>query len=108
MAVSGTGQGETPQCLATPAFAGLSPIAESGIKAALTTGMTTDRKNFIFIACRGIMAEIEYPGVVQLIERVVWDHEAASLSLATRTKTPLKSLISEGFFLILCLLRRRR
>ena len=39
----------------------------------------------------------EYPGVVQLIERVVWDHEAASLSLATRTKTPLKSLISEGF-----------
>ena len=43
------------------------------------------------------MAEIEYPGVVQLIERVVWDHEAASLSLATRTKIPLKSLISEGF-----------
>ena len=61
--------------------------------------MTTDRKIFIFTARRGIMAEIEYPGVVQLIERVVWDHEAASLSLATRTKTPLKSLISEGFFL---------
>lgn len=48
--------------------------------------MTTDRKNFIFSARRGIMAEIKYPGVVQLIERVVWDHEAASLSLATRTK----------------------
>ena len=47
------------------------------------------------------MAEIEYPGVVQLIERVVWDHEAESLSLSTRTKTPLKSLISEGFFLFL-------
>ena len=47
------------------------------------------------------MAEIEYPGVVQLIERVVWDHEAASLSLATRTKIPLKSLISEGFFLFI-------
>ncbi len=75
-----------PQSLATPAFAGFSPIAENGTKAVLTTGMTTDRKNFIFIACRGIMAEIEYPGVVQLIERVVWDHEAASLSLATRTK----------------------
>ena len=45
------------------------------------------------------MAEIEYPGVVQLIERVVWDHEAESLSLSTRTKIPLKSLISEGFFL---------
>lgn len=59
--------------------------------------MTTDRKIFIFTPRRGIMAEIEYPGVVQLIERVVWDHEAASLSLATRTKSPLKSLISEGF-----------
>ena len=99
MAVSGTGQGETTQSLAAPAFAGFSPIAESGTKAALTTGMTTDRKNFIFTVRRGIIAEIEYPGVVQLIERVVWDHEAASLSLATRTKTPLKSLISEGFFL---------
>ena len=46
MAVSGTGQGETPQSLAAPAFAGFSPIAESGTKAALTTGMTTDRKIF--------------------------------------------------------------
>ena len=56
MAVSGTGQGETPQSLVTPAFAGFHPVAESGIKAALTTGMTTDRKNFIFSAHRGIMA----------------------------------------------------
>ena len=81
----------------TPAFAGLSPVAESGTKAALTTGMTTDRKIFEFLPRRGIMTEIEYPGVVQLIERVVWDHEAESLSLSTRTKIPLKSLISEGF-----------
>ena len=99
MAVSGTEQGETPQSLATPAFAGFSPIAESSTKAALTTCLTTYRKNFIFTVRRGIMAEIEYPGVVQLIERVVWDHEAESLSLSTRTKIPLKSLISEGFFL---------
>ena len=61
--------------------------------------MTTDRKIFIFTPRRGIMAEIEYPGVVQLIERVVWDHEAESLSLSTRTKIPLKSTILEGFFL---------
>ena len=88
-----------PQSLATRAIAGFSPVAENGTKAALTTGMTTDRNIFDFPLRRGIMAEIEYPGVVQLIERVVWDHEAASLSLATRTKTPLKSLISEGFFL---------
>lgn len=57
VAVSGTGQGETTQSLAEPAFAGFSPIAESGTKAALTTGMTTDRKNFIFTVRRGIMAE---------------------------------------------------
>lgn len=57
MAVSGTGQGETTQSLAEPAFAGFSPIAESGTKAALTTEMTTDRKNFIFTVRRGIMAE---------------------------------------------------
>ena len=85
MAVSGTGQGKTPQSLAAPAIAGFHPIAESGIKVALTTGMTTDRKIFDFLPRRGIMAEIEYPGVVQLIERVVWDHEAESLSLSTRT-----------------------
>ena len=99
MAVSGVEQGKTPESLAARAIAGFSPVTENGTKAALTTGMTTDRNIFDFPLRRGIMAEIEYPGVVQLIERVVWDHEAESLSLATRTKTPLKSLISEGFFL---------
>ena len=72
MAVSGIGQGETPQSLAAPAFAGFPPIAESGIKAALTTGMTTDRKIFDFPIRRGIMAEIEYPGVAKLVSRLIW------------------------------------
>ena len=76
MAVSGSGHGKTPQSLAAPAFAGFHPVAESGIKAALTTGMTTDRNIFDFPLRRGIMAEIEYPGVVQLIERVVWERVA--------------------------------
>ena len=57
MAVSGAGRAEMPESIVTSAFAGLSPIAESGIKAALTTYMTTDRKFFIFITRRGIMAE---------------------------------------------------
>jgi hypothetical protein len=57
VAVSGTGQGETPQSLATRAFAGFAPAAESGTKAALTTGMTTDIKIFDFPLRRGIMAE---------------------------------------------------
>ena len=46
MAVSGVGQDKTPQSLVTPAFAGLFTIVESGIKADLTTGMTTDGKIF--------------------------------------------------------------
>lgn len=97
MAVSGTEQGETPQSLATPAFTGLSPITESGIKVALTTGMTTDRKIFDFLPRRGIMAEIEYPGVAQLVGRDIWDVEVGCSSHLTRTKIPLKSTISEGF-----------
>ena len=97
MAVSGIGQGETPQSLAAPAFAGFPPIAESGIKAALTTGMTTDRKIFDFPIRRGIMAEIEYPGVAKLVSRLIWVQETGRSSRPTRTKIPLKSLISEGF-----------
>ncbi len=34
--------------------------------------MTTDRKNFIFTPRRGIMAEIEYPGIAKLVSRLVW------------------------------------
>ena len=70
----------------TPAFAGLSPVAEGGTKAVLTTGMTTDRKNFIFITRRGIMAEIEYPGIAKLVSRLVWDQETVRSSRTTRTK----------------------
>ena len=99
MAVSGTGQGKTPQSLAAPAIAGFHPIAENGTKAALTTEMTTDRKIFDFLPRRGIMAEIEYPGVAQLVGRDIWDVEVGCSSHLTRTKIPLKSLISEGFFL---------
>ena len=59
--------------------------------------MTTDRKIFDFPPCRGIMAEIEYPGIVKLVSRLVWDQETVRSSRTTRTKIPLKSLISEGF-----------
>ena len=97
MAVSGTGHGEAPQSLATPVFAGFHPIAENGIKAFLTTGMTTDRKIFDFPSRRGIMAEIEYPGIAKLVSRLVWDQETVRSSRTTRTKSPLKLLISVGF-----------
>ena len=78
---------------------GLSPVAEGGTKADLTTGMTTDRKIFDFLPRRGIMTEIEYPGIAKLVSRLVWDQETVRSSRTTRTKIPLKSLISEGFFL---------
>ena len=60
--------------------------------------MTTDRKIFDFLPRRDIMAEIEYPGVAQLVGRDIWDVEVGCSSHLTRTKIPLKSLISEGFF----------
>ena len=93
------GLDKSPECLAARAIAGFPPVVENGTKAALTTGMTTDRKNFIFTARRGIMAEIEYPGVAQLVGRDIWDVEVGCSSHLTRTKIPLKSTISEGFFL---------
>jgi hypothetical protein len=51
------GLDKSSQSLAARAIAGFPPVAENGTKAALTTGMTTDRKNFIFTVRRGIMAE---------------------------------------------------
>lgn len=89
-----------PQSLATPAFAGFAPIAENGTKAALTTGMTTDRKIFDFLPRRGIMAEIEYPGVAQLVGRDIWDVEVGCSSHLTRTKAP-RSIASGGFSLFI-------
>lgn len=99
VAVSGVEQGKTPESLVTPAFAGFPPIAESGIKAALTTGLTTGRNIFDFPSRRDIMAAIEYPGIAQLVARLIWVQEAERSNRSTRTKIPLKSLISEGFFL---------
>ena len=92
---------KSPQSLATRAIAGFPPVAENGTKAALTTGMTTDRKIFIFTARRGIMEKSKYPGIAKLVSRLVWDQETVRSSRTTRTKSPLKSLISEGFFLSL-------
>ena len=93
------GLDKSPQSLAARAIAGFPPVAENGIKAALTTGMTTDRKIFDFLPRRGIMAKTEYPGVAKLVSRLIWVQETGRSSRPTRTKIPLKSLISEGFFL---------
>lgn len=63
--------------------------------------MTTDRKIFDFLPRRGIMAEIEYPGVAQLVGRHIWDVEAARSSRATRTKNPSEIVDFRGIFLSL-------
>ena len=97
MAISGTGHGEMPQSLATPAFAGFSPIAESGTKTALTTGMTQTEKSLFLPLAVVSWQKNEYPGVAQLVGRDIWDVEVGCSSHLTRTKIPLKSLISEGF-----------
>ena len=67
------GLDKSPEGLTTRAIAGFPPVAENGTKSPLTTGMTTDRKIFIFTPRRGIMAEIEYPGVAQLVGRDIWE-----------------------------------
>ena len=85
--VSVTGQDETPEVLVTPVFAGSGLCGKPRRNPALTTWMTTDRKNFDFPACRGIMAEIEYPGVAQLVARQLWELDVVRSSRTTRTKT---------------------
>ena len=61
--------------------------------------MTTDRKSLIFSLAVVSWQKNEYPGIAKLVSRLVWDQEAVRSSRTTRTKTPLKSTISEGFFL---------
>ena len=39
------------------------------------------------------------PGVAQLVGRLVWDQDAASSSLATRTKNPDSAFAEPGFLL---------
>ena len=74
-----SGLDKSPQSLAARAIAGFPPVAENGTKAALTTGMTTDRKIFDFLPRRGIMAEIEYPGVAKLVSRLVWENTTSRI-----------------------------
>ena len=57
----------------------------------------------VHTTCLLLQNRISYlsPGVAQLVARVVWDHQAAGSNPVTRTKTPLKSLISEEFFFVI-------
>ena len=55
----------------------------------------------VHTTCLLLQNKISYlfPGVAQLVARVVWDHQAAGSNPVTRTKNPLESMISEDFLL---------
>ena len=73
------------------------PVAENGTKAALTTGMTTDRIIFDFPLRRDIMAGTEYPGVAKLVSRLIWVHRRCSHRTKAKTaENPSTVRISGG------------
>ena len=90
----------SPESIAARAFAGFWQVVKADRKTALTTGLTTDRKNFDFRPQRGIMAKTEYPGVAELVPRHIWDVEIARSNRVTRT---MRSIIkgSESLLMIL-------
>ena len=42
-------------------------------------------KNLLFLSLHGIMQKTKYPGVAQLVARLLWEQDAGSSSLPTRT-----------------------
>ena len=92
MPISEPCETETPEALGTRSIAGFDRPLKCTPKLHLTTALTTDSEIFR-------NRKSKYPGVAQLVARVVWDHQAAGSNPVTRTKIPLKSLISAGFFL---------
>ena len=91
----GSGRNDAKPCRAC--VCGIFPDCRKRHKSGFDHRNDHRQKNFIFTPRRGIMAEIEYPGVAQLVGRDIWDVEVGCSSHLTRTKIPLKLLISEGF-----------
>ena len=79
MPVSEPSETETLETTDTPAFVGFDRPLKSTPKLHLTTALTTDSK-----ISRN--RKSKYPGVAQLVARVVWDHQAAGSNPVTRTK----------------------
>ena len=51
---------------------------------------------------RQLRLSISYPGVAQLVERVVWDHEAAGSKPVTRTRKPAEIIRFQRVFYVNC------
>ena len=52
---------------------------------------------------RQLKTSISYPGVAQMVERVVWDHEAAGSKPVTRTRKPAEIIRFQRVFYVNCL-----
>ena len=72
--VSEPDKSETPKALGTRAIAGFDRPSKSTPKLHLTTDSKISRNR-----------KSKYPGVAQLVARVVWDHQAAGSNPVTRT-----------------------
>ena len=83
MPVSEPSEAEKPKALGTREIAGFDRPSKSTPKLHLTTALTTDGEIFR-------NRKSKYPGVAQLVARVVWDHQVASSSLVIQT---IKNLI---------------
>ena len=59
--------------------------------------MPTDPKNLLFPSLYGIMQKIEYPGVAQLVARLLWEQDAAGSNPVTRTTFLRKTACLGGF-----------
>ena len=51
---------------------------------------------------RQLRLSISYPGVAQMVERVVWDHEAAGSKPVTRTRKPAEIIRFQRVFYANC------
>ena len=54
-------------------------------------------KNLLFLSLHGIMQKTKYPGVAQLVARLLWEQDAGSSSLPTRTIFARKTALIGGF-----------
>ena len=54
-------------------------------------------KSLLFLSLHGIMQKTKYPGVAQLVARLLWEQDAGSSSLPTRTNFVRKTVRNGGF-----------
>ena len=87
MPVSEPSETETLETTDTPAFVGFDRPLKSTPKLHLTTALTTDRENLCIAQGLCYNEKIKYPGVAELVPRLLWEQEIARSNRVTRTKS---------------------